>query len=69
MFYKVTVHFHREFVKVKDDHIEIGVASRPQRGEANAEIIKKIARHFHVSRSNVRLVSGQRSRNKIIQVI
>ncbi|MGI0101554.1 MAG: DUF167 domain-containing protein [Nitrosotalea sp.] len=68
MLYKITVFFHRDYIEIKDDKIEIGVMSKSQRGKANSEIIKKIAKHFGVSRSNVRLVSGEKSRNKIIEV-
>ena len=64
----MSVSFHRDFIEVKGDQIEIGVMSRPQRGEANSEIIKKISKHFGVPRSGVRLVSGGKSRKKIIQV-
>ncbi|MGB6464040.1 MAG: DUF167 domain-containing protein [Nitrosotalea sp.] len=69
MLYKVTVLLHADHTEVKGDKIEIGVMSRPQRGKANSEIIKKIAKHFMVSRSIVRLVSGEKSRNKIIEVV
>jgi uncharacterized protein len=68
LLYKVTVFLHAEYIEVKGDKIEIGVMSRPQRGKANSEVIKKIAKHFGVSSSNVRLVSGEKSRNKIIEV-
>lgn len=68
LFYRVSVSFHREFLEITGDHIEIGTMARPQKGEANAEIIKKIAKHFKVPGSSVRLVSGEKSRNKIIQV-
>lgn len=68
MLYKVAVFFHRDYIEVEGDSIEIGVMSKPQRGKANSEIIEKIANHFGVSRSSVRLVSGEKSRNKIIEV-
>lgn len=68
LFYKVSVSFHRDYIKVKDDLIEVGIMAKPQKGEANAEIIKKIAKHFQVSRSDVKLVSGEKSRNKIVQI-
>lgn len=68
MFYKVSVSFHMDYIKVKGDQIEIGVMARPQRGEANIEIIEKIANYFQVPCSNVRLVLGQKSRNKIVHV-
>ena len=69
MFYKVSVSFHRDYIKIKDDQIEIGIMTRPQRGEANAEIVRKIAKYFQVSRSNVRLVSGEKSRDKVVHII
>jgi len=68
LLYKVSVSFHRDYIIVKDDLIEIGVMAKPQKGEANSEIIKKIAKYFQVSRSDVRLVSGEKSRNKIVQI-
>ncbi len=68
MFYKVSVSFHRDYIEVRDDQIEVGVMARPQKGEANAEVIKKIAKYFQVPRSSVRLVSGEKSKNKVVQI-
>jgi uncharacterized protein YggU (UPF0235/DUF167 family) len=39
MLYKV---FHKDYVKIKDDHIEIGIIVKPVKGETNLEIIKKL---------------------------
>lgn len=69
MLYRTSVSFHRDFIEVKDDHIEVGVMAKPVKGEANAEIIKKIAKHFGVSRSSVRIVAGEKSRDKIIEIM
>ncbi len=68
MLYKASVSFHRDFIEVKDDHIEVGILVKPVKGEANKEIIKKIARHFGINSSNVRIVAGEKSRNKIIEI-
>ncbi|MDE1826703.1 MAG: DUF167 domain-containing protein [Thaumarchaeota archaeon] len=68
MLYKVTVFLNSDYIEVKDDKIEIGVVSRPQKGKANSEIIRKIAKHFGVSSSSVRLVLGEKSRDRIIKV-
>ena len=68
LLYKVTVFLNSDYIEVKGDKIEIGVMSRPQKGKANSEIIKKIAKHFGVSSSSVRLVFGEKSRDKIIEV-
>ncbi|MDE1872490.1 MAG: DUF167 domain-containing protein [Thaumarchaeota archaeon] len=68
MLYKVTVFLNSDYIEVKDDKIEIGVVSRPQKGKANSEIIRKIAKHFWVSSSSVRLVLGEKSRDRIVKV-
>jgi uncharacterized protein len=68
MFYKVDVTFHKDFIKIKDDEIEIGIMSQPIKGKANDEIIKKIARHFGITKSNVRIVAGEKSRHKVVEV-
>lgn len=64
----MTVFLHADYIEVKGDKIEIGVMSKPQKGKANSEIIKKIAKHFEISSSSVRLVSGEKSRDKIIEI-
>ena len=69
MIYRVSVSFRKDYVKIKDDLIEIGVMTKPVKGEANLEIIKKIAKHFGVSKSNVRIISGEKSRDKVVEVV
>ena len=67
MIYIVNVDFNRDFIAIQDDKIVIGIKSRPTKGEGNKEIIKKLAKHFGVSSSNVIIKSGHRSREKIIE--
>jgi Uncharacterised ACR, YggU family COG1872. len=43
---------------VEGDKIIISLKSRPERGEANMELIKKLAKYFGVSSSQVKIVSG-----------
>ena len=69
MIYKVSVSFNKDYIKIQDDHIEIGVMAKPVKGEANLEIIKRIAGHFGISKSHVRIVAGEKSRDKIIEII
>jgi len=67
LFYKVYVSFHKDFITINGDQIEIGVMTKPLKGDANSEIIKKIAKKFGVSKSHIRIVSGEKSRNKVIE--
>jgi len=66
--YKVTVEFNKDFLTIKDEQITIGIKSKPIKGEANKEIIKKLSKHFRVSSSKIQIISGHKSSEKIIQV-
>jgi len=67
--YDVEVIFHRDFLKVEDDKIIVGLTSKPERGKANLELIKKLAKYFKVSSSQIKIVSGLKSRRKIVEII
>lgn len=69
MIYKVNVEFSKEFLEIEKDQINIGIKSKPIKGEANKEIIKKIAKHFKISTNFVQIKSGHRSSEKIIEVL
>jgi len=66
--YKVSVTFHKDFIEVNNDEISIGIKSKPQKGEANKELIKKLSKYFNVSQSQVKITSGEKSRKKLIQI-
>ncbi len=66
--YEVNVEFNKEFLSIKENQITIGIKSQPIKGEANKEIIKKLAKHFGISTSLVQIKSGQKSKQKIIQI-
>ncbi|KKS44104.1 MAG: hypothetical protein UV07_C0014G0015, partial [Candidatus Azambacteria bacterium GW2011_GWB1_42_17] len=49
-------------------NFEICVKEPPVKGRANAAIIEALAKHFGVSLSKVRLISGFASRQKVIEI-
>lgn len=67
--YEVFVEFQKDFVKVDGNQVTIGVKSKPIKGEANKEIIKKLAKHFGVSSSSVTIRSGQKTKKKIVEIL
>ena len=69
MIYKVSVTFHKDFIEVNNDEISVGIKSKPQKGEANRELIKKLSKYFNVSQSQVKITSGEKSRKKLIQIM
>jgi uncharacterized protein (TIGR00251 family) len=66
--YEVNVEFNKEFLNIKENQITIGIKSRPIKGDANKEIIKKLAKHFGASMSLIQIKSGHKSKQKIIQI-
>jgi len=46
----------------------VKVKEPPKEGKANQAVIKLLAEHFGVPRSQVRILSGSRSRDKVIEV-
>lgn len=68
MLYELQVEFHKDFVEVYENKIIIGIKSKPIKGEANKEIIRKLAKHFGISSSLVKIRAGQKSRQKIVEI-
>ena len=68
MLYKLNVEFNSDFVTIEKNEITIGVKSKPINGEANKEIIKKLSKHLGVSTSSVKMRSGYKSKQKIIEI-
>jgi uncharacterized protein (TIGR00251 family) len=50
------------------DSFIIKVKEPPKEGKANQAVIKLLAEHFGVPQSQVRILSGFRSRNKVVEV-
>jgi len=46
----------------------VKVKEPPKEGKANQAVIRLLAEHFGVPQSQVRILSGFRSRNKVIEV-
>ncbi|QLH08519.1 DUF167 domain-containing protein [Candidatus Nitrosotenuis sp. DW1] len=69
MLYQVHVEFNSDSITVDGNEITIGVKSKPVDGQANKEVIKKMAKHFGVSSGNVSIRKGHRSRYKIIEIV
>ena len=69
MRFEVVVEFHKDFVRVDGNKIVVGLTSAPEKGKANLELIKKLAKHFKVSSSQVKIVAGLKSREKVVEIV
>lgn len=51
-----------------DGGVVVWTSKRAHDGEANAAVVKMLAEHFRVSKSRVSIVSGEKSRHKIVEI-
>ena len=47
----------------------VEVKQPPKEGQANRAVVKLLAQHFGVPQSQVKILSGLRNKNKIIEVM
>jgi uncharacterized protein (TIGR00251 family) len=65
---KVKSNSRTEKVRQEGDSFIGKVKEPPKEGKANQAVIKLLAEHFGVPKSQVRILSGFRSKNKVIEV-
>ena len=66
---KVKPKAKKEYIKeVGEEKFEIAVSAPPEKGKANQAVIKALAAHFNVSRADVMIISGNASRNKVVEI-
>ncbi len=69
---QVVAHPNAKQTKVEGDllgTLHVYVNEPPIDGRANAAIINALAKHFNLKRSDVILTSGEKSRNKIFEIL
>jgi len=66
---KVKPNSKTEGLSQEGDRFIVKVKEPPKEGKANQSVIKLLAAHFGISQSQVRILSGFRSRNKVIDVV
>lgn len=58
-----------EIVLQPDGVYKIRITAPPVDGEANKKIIELLSDYFDVSKSGIRIVRGESSRNKVVEII
>jgi uncharacterized protein (TIGR00251 family) len=66
---KVKPNSKTEGLSQEGDRFIVKVKEPPKESKANQSVIKLLAAHFGISQSQVRILSGFRSRNKVIDVV
>jgi len=55
--------------KIDDTNFKVWVKEPPEKGRANRAVLEILADYFDTSQSNIKIISGNTSRTKIIEVI
>jgi uncharacterized protein (TIGR00251 family) len=50
------------------DHLRVYVRAPPVKGKANEAVIEVLAEFFGVKKSDIRIISGERSREKVVEI-
>jgi len=53
---------------IKGERLSVALAAAPVDGAANQELIETLAEHFGVPRRQVRILSGAKSRRKLVEL-
>ena len=59
----------REQLVEKDGIIKAYVKAAPDKGKANKALVSLIAKEYNVRKNNVKIMLGETSRNKVVEVL
>lgn len=71
MIYTVTVKPHSKkgpLVTASDRELIVYLREKPVDGEANSALVKLLAEHFQVAKSQVHIKTGARGRKKLVEI-
>jgi uncharacterized protein (TIGR00251 family) len=57
-----------KIIEIKDDFLKIKLKAAPEKGKANAELIKFLSKHFKTAKSNINIIKGETGKNKIVEI-
>ncbi len=66
---KVKPNSRTEEVSQESDSFIVKVKEPPKEGKANQAVVRLLAEHFGVPKSQVRIVTGSKSKNKVVEVV
>ncbi|MCK5589613.1 MAG: DUF167 domain-containing protein [Dehalococcoidales bacterium] len=58
-----------EEVTQKGDTLIVTIKEPPKEGRANRQVIKLLAKHFKVPQNQVKLISGFKQRDKVVEIV
>ena len=66
---RVTPHAKQNKVVEADGVLRVYTTVAPENGRANDAVIKALAKHFGVAKSQIKIVRGVTARDKVIEIV
>jgi len=57
-----------EIIKKSEDSFDVCLKEKPVMGKANKKLIKNFSFYFKIPESKIRIIKGNRKRNKILKI-
>lgn len=58
-----------KIIQCPDHSLAVYVTKRPHQGQANQALMELLARHFAVAKSRIKIIRGQKSRDKTVEIV
>ena len=55
-------------VKISQQEYQVSVHAAPVAGKANQEVVELLAKYFSLPKSSVKLIHGESSRKKLVEI-
>lgn len=65
---KVITRAKENKIKAEKDGLKAYLTVVPEKGKANQFLIKLLADYYKISKNKIKIIKGQKSRNKIIEI-
>lgn len=56
-------------IKEEKDGLKVYLTAVPEKGKANELLIKVLADYYKTNKNSVKIIKGEKSRNKIIEIV
>jgi uncharacterized protein (TIGR00251 family) len=65
---RVTPKASRNLIKKENDCLKVYLTKPAQDGLANMQLIDLLARHLNIKKYQIKIIKGEKSRNKIVKI-
>lgn len=70
---KITVHIRpgareADIEQIDEESYKVWVTSAPEKGNANAEMIRLLSEHFDVPKTSIKIIKGDKGREKVVEI-